>query len=332
MKRVLLIHTGGTLAMVGEPLEPDAFASALTERVPELEEIASLDSRTIASLDSSDVGPEVWTQLVGIIEETHGRYDGYVIVHGTDTMPYTASALSFALTGLDRPIVLTGAQRPLAALRTDARRNLTDAVELATCDIPEVGICFDGQLLRGCRTVKNNAVHYHAFECVGDEPLARMGVNIEISDRVRKPSLPFMADGRFDDAVAVITMTPALDPGILEHILAPPALRGVVLVAFGLGTVPTKTRPMHPVFERAIARGVDVVAVTQSAGTIDLSLYANSRLLHEVGVLSGGAMTMEAAYVKLMHAMALYPSDRAARRRYMTWDVAGELTRGGRRA
>lgn len=331
MKRVLLIHTGGTLAMVGEPLEPDAFASVLTDRVPELNEIATLDSRTISSLDSSDVGPEIWMQLAGIVDETHDDYDGYVIVHGTDTMPYTAAALSFSLTGLDRPVVLTGAQRPLAALRTDARRNLTDAVELATCNIPEVGICFDGMLLRGCRTVKNNAIHYHAFECVGDEPLARMGVRVEISDRVRRPNQPFLVDARFDDAVAVITMTPALSPEVLEHILSVPGLKGVVLVAFGLGTVPTKTRPMHPALGRVVERGVDVLAVTQSAGTIDLSLYANSRPLADVGVISGGAMTMEAAYVKLMHALALHPDDRAARRRYLTWDVAGELTRGGRR-
>src|SRR5262249_18662591 len=140
-------------------------------------------------------------------------------------MAFTAAALAFALPGLDRPVVLTGAQRPLVALRSDARRNLADAVELATHDIPEVGICFDGLLLRGTRAVKADARTYHAFESPGVEPLARLGLDVDVGAHVRRPAVPFRCDPRFDDRVAVVYVTPGLDPAWIEGLLAAPAPR-----------------------------------------------------------------------------------------------------------
>ncbi|MFU8803899.1 MAG: asparaginase [Bradymonadaceae bacterium] len=323
--KVLLLHTGGTLGMKGSPLEPDVFAMALDKSVPEISEIAEVTTQIMCSLDSSDVGPAHWSRLAETIAEKREEYQGFVIVHGTDTMAYTASALSFALRGLDRPVVLTGAQRPLAFHRSDARRNLIDAVEVATRPIPEVGICFDGLLLRGCRTTKSNAHDYRGFESLGCEPLARLGVDVAIGDHVRRPQEPFRCDPRFDDGVFVFTVTPGLRPSILETLVQSEEVRGVVLVAFGTGTVPGGGEPpLADVVARLVDRGVDVLVVTESFGEVNLGLYQNSRRLGEVGAISGGRMGMEAGLTKLMHALAIY-NDREERHRFLIADVAGEL-------
>jgi L-asparaginase len=326
MKKVLLLNMGGTLGMQGAPLSPGDYAHRLVERVPELSNLAELEIRSVCNLDSSDVGPEQWSELVQAVargEET--RADGVVILHGTDTMAYTAAALAFALEGLDRPVVLTGAQRPLVAHRTDARRNLVDAVELATCDIPEVGICFDGLLLRGCRAVKADARSYHAFESPGVEPLARMGFDVDIGEHVRRPIGSFRAEGRFDSRVAVVYVTPGLEPSVVEAMLdSEIAPRGLVVAAYGVGTVPRITRALAPIIRRAIDAGTEIVVVTQRGGVIDLDLYENSRAVADAGAVPGGQMRIEAATVKLMQALARFP-DHVSRRRWLTTDVAGEL-------
>jgi len=326
MKKVLLLNMGGTLGMQGSPLSPGDYGHKLMERVPELESLAELDIQSVCNLDSSDVGPEQWADLVRTVaDHARARADGVVILHGTDTMAFTAAALAFALEGLDRPVVLTGAQRPLVAHRTDARRNLVDAVELATCDIPEVGICFDGLLLRGCRAVKGDARSYHAFESPGVEPLARMGFDVDIGAHVRRPAGPFRSDARFDARVAVVYVTPGLEPSAVEAMLDSAASpRGLVVAAYGVGTVPRVTRALGPVVRRAVDSGTEVVVVTQRGGVIDLDLYENSRALADAGAVAGGQMRIEAATVKLMQALARF-DDRAARRRWLTTDVAGEL-------
>jgi L-asparaginase len=324
-KRVLILHTGGTLGMKGDPLEPGSYAATLLESVPEMLKIAQVEMEIVCNLDSSDLGPAQWSALAQRIDAGRERYDGFVVVHGTDTMAYTASALAFCLSGLDRPVVLTGAQRPLAALRTDARRNLADAVDLATRDIPEVGICFDGLLLRGCRTTKSNARDYRAFESPGCEPLARLGVDIDLGAHIRRPAQPFDANPCFDPSVLCLQLTPAIQPALLEAITKAPGLKGLVLVAFGLGTAPTTFHPIAPALKEAIEAGLEVVVVSQSLGPVDLTLYKNSQALAEAGALSGGRLRVEAATTKLMHALALHPTDRAARRRYLAWNVAGEL-------
>lgn len=325
MPRVLLLHTGGTLGMRGTPLEPDTYAAALTDTVPELLQIAELDIEIICNLDSSDLGPLHWTELATRIAAARANYDGFVIVHGTDTMAYTAGALSFALQNLDRPVVLTGAQRPLIAHRTDARRNLVDAVELATRPIPEVGICFDGLFLRGCRTTKSNAHDYRAFESFGCEPLARLGVDIELGAHIRHPTLPFICKPDFEPAVIVVHITPGLRPEMLEAMLhSYPGLKGVVFSAFGAGTVPGGTASIAPLVRSLVDSGIDALIATQSAGLINLSLYQNSRQLLEAGAISAGRMRIEAAVTKLMHALASF-SDPNHRRNYLESNVAGEL-------
>lgn len=323
--RVLLLHTGGTLGMKGAPLEPDQYADALTESVPELNEIADLDTEIVCNLDSSDISSMHWSQLAQLIDQRRERYDGFVIVHGTDTMAYTASALSFALEGLDRPVILTGAQRPLTALRTDARRNLTDAVTLATCDIPEVGICFDGLLLRGCRTTKGNVHDYRAFESPGCEPLAKLGVDIHPSADIRRPVMPFRCDPRFDERILVVHIVPGMKPELLRHLLTPTdEIQGVVLVAFGLGTIPTHARDLAPALRTLTDAKIPLLVITQSTGSVALGRYQNSLELLDMGAISGGSMQLEAATTKLMHALAISP-DLQQRRRYLEWNVAGEL-------
>lgn len=325
-RRVLIVHTGGTLGMHGTPLEPGTYAQTLHRQVPELERIAHLETRIVCNVDSSDLGPTEWTALAQVIAEERTRFDGLVVVHGTDTMAYTASALAFALTGLDRPVVLTGAQRPLAALRTDARRNLQDAVEVAALDVPEVGICFDGLLLRGCRAVKADARVYRAFDSPGTEPLARFGFDVDIGPHVRRPTEPFSVDARFDPRVAVVHVYPGLDPRFVERMIDGD-VRGMVLAAFGVGTAPTVgPAALAPVVERAVARGITVFVVTQHGGIVDLSMYRNSRSLLEAGAIGGAKIRIEAAVPKLMHALALFPTDAEARRAWLERDVAGELS------
>lgn len=328
MPRVLILHTGGTLGMKGEPLRPDAFSTALTDAVPELEGLADLEVRILFNLDSSDIGPDHWSKLAVEIDEGSEEFDGFVVVHGTDTMAYTASALSFALLNLERPVILTGAQRPLTALRTDARRNLVDAVDLATRELPGVGICFDGLLLHGAATTKSNVHDYRAFDSPNWEPLARLGVDIDIYAPPTRPGGLYLFRPEFDAAVLVVHVAPGMDPELFGDLLTEKSpLRGLVLAAYGLGTVPVNGPDLAAMVGRAVDAGIDVLAVTQSAGKIDLDQYENSRALRDAGAVSGGKMTIEAAVTKLMHGLANY-DDRRRRRAYLQSDIVGEL--GGR--
>ena len=335
-KNVLLLHTGGTLGMPPRraadagaggralPLAPERYARELVAEVPELRALAAVETRILCNLDSSDVGPEEWSALAAEVAAARERADGIVIVHGTDTMAYTAAALSFALVGLDRPAVLTGSQRPLGEVRTDARRNLVDAVDLATRDLPEVGICFDGQLLRGNRATKGDAWSYRAFASPGLPPLARLGLDVEIAPHVRRPREPFRCVPAFDPRVALHYVLPGGDPGQLAR-LGEGGARGVVLAAFGTGNVPLRSRSLVGPVRELVAAGVTVLCVTQAvAGGVDLRRYANGAALADAGALSGGDMNIESAVVKLMHALALHPGDAAARADYLLADVAGE--------
>lgn len=324
MPRVLILHTGGTLGMKGTPLEPDAFAAKLQDAVPELAQLADLETRILANVDSSDAGPELWSDLASTIAEEYEAYDGFVVVHGTDTMAYTASALSFALEDVGKPVILTGAQRPLSALRSDARRNLADAVELATYPIPEVAICFDGLLLRGCRTTKSSARDYRGFLSPDCEPLARLGVDVRLGSHIRRPTSAPKFDARFDPNVLLVQITPGMSPSAMRGVFELDGLKGAVVVAFGTGTVPTSARPLAPVIAEGVARGLEIVIITTSSGKVDFGLYKNSKPLEQTGALAGGELRVEAAMTKLMHAIACY-SDRDERRAYLARDVAGEM-------
>lgn len=323
MPRVLILHTGGTLGMSGSPLYPDAYATRLTEAVPELEQLATIETRIVFNLDSSDMGPAHWEALAREIDASRDAFDGFVIVHGTDTMAYSAAALSFALVNLGKPVIFTGAQRPLGALRTDARRNLADAVELATRAIPEVGVCFDGILVRGTRATKSHANDYRAFDSPGTAPIAKLGVDIELSAGLRHPAGNYVFRPGFDPRVMMLHMTPGLSPTLIEPLFEEGALGGLVLAAYGMGTVPASEPDMTAMVSRAVEAGVEVLVITQAAGKVDLGLYENSRRLADVGAIGGGGLHVEAAVTKMMHALANFEGSEA-RRDYLLRDIAGE--------
>lgn len=343
MRRVAILHTGGTIGMpprsaqaeaergaARPPLAPDRFAHELVAEVPELRRLAHIETRILCNVDSSDIGPDEWSALAEEVARAREWSDGIVIVHGTDTMAYTAAALSFALEGLDRPVVMTGSQRPLGEVRTDARRNLVDAVDLATRDLPEVGICFDGRFLRGNRATKGDAWSYSAFGSPNCPPLARLGLDVEIASHVRRPVGPFRCEPGFDSRVAVLYMTPGMEPAMLSRLVdegngQDRPVRGLVLAAFGTGNVPLRVRSVVPALRQAVEAGVTVLVVTQArAGAVDLGRYLNGVVLGEAGALSGGDMGLEAAVCKLMHALARHPDDAEARAAYLLRDVAGE--------
>ncbi|MDC3954601.1 asparaginase [Polyangium jinanense] len=301
--RLLLIHTGGTLMMRGgdpTPLEPDVYTRDLVAELPVLRKLAEIETKILYNLDSADFQPHHWVELAKTVHGSLDRYDGFVIVHGTDTMAYTASALAFLLPGLDRPVILTGAQKPLADVRTDARTNLVDACHLATTRIPEVGIAFHSELLRGCRATKLDAWGMKAFGSPACPPLAELGLGVNHAPHVLapRPWAPF--DGRLEPHVLAVRTFPGLDPRLLHGALAV-GVKGMVIEAFGAGNVPRLENSLVPVIEAARAADVPVVIVSQSMrGAVDLTRYHGGVAAARAGAIGAGDMTTEAALTKLM--------------------------------
>ncbi len=301
--RLLLLHTGGTLMMQRAAeggLSPDVYTKDLLAELPVLRQIGDIETRILFNLDSTDMQPEHWVALAAAIHEALPRYDGVVVVHGTDTMAYTASALAFLLPGLDRGVVLTGSQRPLAEVRTDARANLVDALHVASMRIPEVSIAFDQRLFRGCRATKLDAWSMSAFGSPACPPLAELGLGISVAPHVLppRPAEPF--DPRLEPRVLALRTFPGLDPQLLRGAIDG-GVRGVVLEAFGAGNVPRLERSLIPAIEHARDLDVPIVIVSQcSRGAVDLSSYEGSIAAAKAGAITAGDMTPEAALTKLM--------------------------------
>jgi L-asparaginase len=301
--RLLLIHTGGTLMMRGEgaaPLAPDVYKQDLLAELPVLRKIAEIETRILFNLDSSDMQPHHWVELAATLHEELPRYDGFVVVHGTDTMAYTASALAYLLPGLDRTIVLTGSQKPLVDVRSDARANLVDACTLCDLRIPEVGIAFDSRFLRGCRAVKLDAWGMSAFASPSCPPLAELGLSVRVAPHVLPPRPPERFDPRLEPRVLAVRTFPGLEPRLLHGALDA-GVRGMVIEAFGAGNVPTLENSLIPVIEAASERDVPVVIVSQTArGAVDFTRYAGGAGAGKAGAIAAGDMTPEAALTKLM--------------------------------
>jgi L-asparaginase len=301
--RLLLIHTGGTLMMRGadaSPLAPDVYTNDLLAELPILRKIADIETRILWNLDSSDMQPHHWVELARAVHEALPRYDGFVIVHGTDTMAYTASALAFLLPGLDRTVVLTGSQTPLASVRTDARANLVDACHLATLRIPEVGIAFDSRFLRGCRASKLDAWGMSAFGSPCCPPLAELGLSVHVASHVLAPRPPVPFDARLEPRVLAVRTFPGLEPRLVHGALNA-GMHGLLIEAFGAGNVPHLENSLIPVIEDACARDVPVVIVSQAArGAVELGRYEGGAAAARAGAIGGGDMTPEAALAKLM--------------------------------
>jgi len=328
-RRVRILHTGGTLGMrprqPDRALAPDEFGSTVLEHVPELGELAEIDAQVLCNVDSSDMSPTLWMTLAREVERSLASCDGVVITHGTDAMAYTASALSFVLHDLPRPVVLTGSQRPLADVRSDGRANLVGAVDLALRDIPEVAIYFDGLLLRGNRARKSSTFAFGAFTSPNCPALAELGLELKPGLAPLRPTGPLRLEGRFDARVAVLWLVPGQTAGIVRAALDSDA-RAVLLVAPGVGNLPVVEHDVSDGIRALHGSGRVVAIASQSEnGRVDLDRYAGGRLAQELGAVGIGDMTVEAAAVKLMYLLGTL-GDPAAVRTALTVPLAGEIT------
>ncbi len=310
-RAVLLIYTGGTIGMKTNPatgsLAPFDFDQIETE-VPELRKFG-VRIDTVAFdpvLDSSNVGTGEWVRLAEIIRDRYEQYTGFVVLHGTDTMAYSASALSFMLENLAKPVIFTGSQIPIGVLRTDGRENLISAIEIAAAGcVPEVCIYFQTLLLRANRTIKYNAEHFDAFRSPNCAPLAEAGIAITYRDGVQVcalPVRPLRVHTQLETRVAVIRIFPGMREEVFRAMLAVEGLRGVVLEPYGSGNAPTREWFIRVVREAIEQRGMTLINVTQCpAGVVDMERYDTGRELLRAGVVGGGDMTTEAALAKLMY-------------------------------
>jgi L-asparaginase len=327
MKRLLFIHTGGTLGMTGrrpDALKPGSFFGTVKKKVPELLALAKLELELFSNLDSSEMQPELWTQLAGLLHKKLPHFDGAVITHGTDTLAYTAAALSFMLPGLSKPVVLTGAQRPLGEVRSDARLNLIDAVTSALHGPREVTVCFDSHLYRGNRVRKVSVAEYDAFESPNFPVLGVLGVDTRFEPGLQRSGAGKLL-GAVDPRVFLLKIFPGLDPALPMSLL--PRVRGLVIEAHGAGNFPfshSLGRSLLPLFKEAKRTGVPVVVVSQAhRNGVDLNLYQSGSAALAEGAISGGDLTPSAAVVKLMHALAVHRTPRAVKA-YIERTVAGE--------
>lgn len=311
---VLLIYTGGTIGMMADARSGALSAmdlEHLEEQVPELARMG-IALETVAferPIDSSDMSPADWVRIARLIAERYERYDGFVVLHGSDTMAYTASALSFLLEGLAKPVILTGSQLPLGTIRTDGKENLLTAIEIAAAKqadgrpmVPEVAIYFEYRLYRGNRTVKVHAERFEAFRSPNWPVLAEAGVHIRY-DRaaigpVRGGALKLHTT--LDDRVGVLWLFPGIQAGWVRATLGAPGLRGVVLATFGSGNGPTDAAFLEALRE-ARERRIVLVNTTQCVGgRVEQGRYQTSRAFVDMGVVSAEDMTVEAAVTKLM--------------------------------
>lgn len=309
-----------------QALAPEDVANQLTNHVPEIEQIAHISYQMVFNLDSANMQSDHWQKLAAIIFENLSQYHGFVVIHGTDTMVYTASALSFMLQNLNRPVILTGSQRPLRMIRTDARTNLINSVELATHPIPEVSIFFGTKLLRGNRAVKISSTHYQAFDSPNYPPLAEVGLDVQIFDRHAKPKKEPILKEKFSDRVAAVRFFPDMNPDYFRWLLDSP-VQAVVLEALGLGHVAILDKSLIPLVEELVTHQKLVVITSQSLhGRVDLHRYQNGELLARAGAVGAGDMTTEATIVKLMHLLAYFPDDIPQIKSLLVQNIAGEIT------
>lgn len=338
--RVLLIYTGGTIGMNRNPktgaLEPFNFEHLLVN-VPELKAFdLGIDTYQFnPPIDSSDMTPARWTELSHVIADHYGEYDGFVVLHGTDTMAYTASALSYMLENLTKPVIFTGSQLPIGQLRTDGKENLITSIEIAAAKdelgharVPEVGIYFNGHLLRGNRTTKQSAEEFNAFESFNYPHLVDAGVNITYhSERMLKPDWdkPMKPHFRLDNNVIIFSLFPGIREDLVRHIIATPNLRSIVMRTFGSGNAPQRPWVMQALKE-ATKNGKVVINISQCMqGMVEMGRYDTGYQLQEAGVISGYDSTVESAVTKLMFLQSHY-KDPEQVRELMRQSIRGEVT------
>lgn len=339
---ILLIYTGGTIGMKEDPaiqaLRPFDFSQIL-EEVPELGKFAyRIDSYTFDPLiDSSDVEPASWQALASIIEDRYDLYDGFVVLHGTDTMAYSASALSFMIEGLTKPVIFTGSQLPIGVPRTDGKENLISAVEIAAAKdqdgnaiVPEVCICFDNVLMRGNRTTKINSDNFRAFRSENYPPLAEAGISIKYNTGlIRKPeswNTRPVFHKTLDTRVSILKIHPGITPQVVRNILCGPESRAVILETYGAGNAPSKEWFLDLIRE-ADRMGKIILNVTQCmAGSVNMDIYATGKSLKQSGVLSGYDSTTESALAKLFFLLGEF-QDNGKVKALLETDIRGEISK-----
>ena len=338
--KVLLIYTGGTIGMNRNPqtgaLEPLDFEHLLLF-VPELRQFdMQIDVHQFnPPIDSSDMSPQLWTDLSHVIADNYDQYDGFVVLHGTDTMAYTASALSYMLENLTKPVIFTGSQLPIQQLRTDGKENLITSIEIAAAKddegharVPEVGIYFNGSLLRGNRTTKQSADEFKAFESFNYPHLADAGVNITFhQERILKPdwNKPMTPHFRLDNNVIIFSLFPGIREDLIRHIIHTPNLKAIVMRTFGSGNAPQRTWLLNALRE-GTRNGKVIVNISQCMqGMVEMGRYDTGFHLKEAGVVSGYDSTVESAVTKLMFLQSHYDDPQKVRE-MMNRSIRGEIS------
>lgn len=333
---ILLIYTGGTIGMIRDlksgQLKPFNFAQLLDE-IPELSKF-NIDIQTHSfqnPIDSSDMQPETWVELAQLIGKNYTKYDGFVILHGSDTMAHTASALSFMLENLGKPVVLTGSQLPIGTIRTDGKENLITAIEIAAAKkdgkaiVPEVCIYFEYSLYRGNRSNKFNAEHFRAFQSANYPLLAEAGVSINYNHAhiAATPTGKLKVHTVLDKNVAILKMFPGISSNVVNAILNADGVKAIVLETYGSGNVTTE-KWLSDSLAKAIKKGRIVLNITQcAAGRVEQGRYQTSAQLEKIGVIGGADMTTEAAVIKLMFLLGQKAKNI---KKGLTSSLRGELT------
>lgn len=330
MKNILIIQTGGTIAMSakgdGVELDPKAWSGSLTEKIPQLGEIAHITTVPLFFEDSSDLNHRHWIELADCIKRNYDHFDGFVVLHGTDTMAFTASALSFSIKNLGKPIIFTGSQVPLSSIRSDARRNLINSIEMATSDLQEVAICFNDHVYRGNRTTKLSIGDFDAFGSPNLASLATIGLEVKSNYKVTEHENPFYVDAGYSNELLVLTVFPSLNTDYLMN-LDVSQLRAIIVRSFGSGNIPTKGEfNLLPFLERCTNEGVIVAIISQADyDAVKLHTYPAGRKVEKAGAISCGDMTLESALTKMMWLLA-QSDDKAYIELQFQKNLAGELT------
>jgi len=338
---ILLIYTGGTIGMKQDQetlaLIPFKF-NQIEEEVPELKKFGyKIDSYSFEPpIDSSEISTDFWVELASIIETNYNKYDGFVVLHGTDTMSYSASALSFMLENLEKPVIFTGSQLPIGMLRTDGKENLISSIEIAAAKdpygramVPEVCVYFESHLFRGNRTTKDNAENFKAFRSANYPYLAEAGIHIKYNRNfISYPKVwgkELLVNTRLDTNVAILKIFPGISPSVVENFLSIKGLRAIILETYGSGNAPTLGW-LIDILTEAINKGLVILNVSQCpAGSVNMDVYSTGILLKKIGVLSGFDSTTEAALTKLFFIMGNH-SDNQEIRFFLTKNLRGEIS------
>ena len=336
--KILMIYTGGTIGMFKNSsgsLEPFDFKH-LMNYLPELKQFdVQIDSIAFAPVDSATITPDLWIKLVETIEKKYIKYDGFIILHGTDTMAFSASALSFMIENLQKPVIFTGSQLPIGQLRTDGKENLITSIEIAASKennkaiVPEVCIFYQNKLFRGNRSRKYNAEYFDAFESPNYPLLAEAGISIKYNkyaiNKFEQNKIPRFHK-KLDKNVFVIKLFPGIPYEYIETVVNIQNLKGIVLETYGAGNAPTDKKFLDILRVATEEKGIIIINVSQcNAGSVKMGLYEASSYFEKIGIVCGKDITTEAALVKMMYLFSLDLSHKEIKK-YLSENIAGEMS------